>query len=120
MLQKISIHYKPKDITLEDMIEKLKFLGKLKIPFVLLVGVQFVIIYVTQIIGAIPGQNAVAMLNALFVVVIVYYVVISVGFLIYRKRLVSLMPFELTKKVRRVQISLEFHWHFSLLLVSLH
>ena len=33
MLQKVSIYYKGKDITLEDMVSKVKFLKKLQIPF---------------------------------------------------------------------------------------
>ena len=109
MLQKISIHYKPKDVTLEDMVEKLKFLGKLKIPFTVLVIMEFVIIYATQIIGALFIKITIVMFNIMITAVFLYYVVISIGFLIYRKKLISIMPVQLTKKVRKVPISLEFH-----------
>lgn len=101
MLQKISIRYKPKDITLEDMVEKLKFLGRLKIPFTFLIVLLFVIIYATQIVAGLNIQ-VLLMGNIMFGVVFIYYTITCVGFLVYRKKLISIMPFELTKKVKKV------------------
>src|SRR3954467_9124395 len=98
MLASISINYKGKPITIEDMLQQARFLKKLKIPFVCTVAVIFLLVVmraVTKHYGIIQVPSII-----LAAVVVLNWLACAGGFVIYGRRLVTLMPNSFSSKVR--------------------
>ena len=102
MMQNINKNYKGKDITLEEMVERVNFLQKLKIPFgVFLVGLT-VAVFVLETLAHLNPESRELLRTVMFIMVMLCWVFLILGYLIYGRRLIKLMPFQLTKKVTRV------------------
>eukprot|EP01119_Soliformovum_irregulare_P002386 TRINITY_DN12647_c0_g1_i1.p1 TRINITY_DN12647_c0_g1~~TRINITY_DN12647_c0_g1_i1.p1 ORF type:complete len:428 (-),score=47.81 TRINITY_DN12647_c0_g1_i1:15-1298(-) len=91
------------DVSLDQVIERVNFLRKLKFPFI---GIS-VLTFVLTIICAITRITRDPGINKLFEAIYALYMLlfclsVSIGFLIYRRRLAHLIPPQLSKKVSRV------------------
>ena len=104
MFQKINKNYKGKEVTLEEVVHKVKFLSRLKIPFAIFVVFVFVSMMSLSVLIGLDIQP-VLLDYLVHAQLAIYYLKLSVGFLIYGRKLVSLMPYEITKKVRMVRVS---------------
>jgi hypothetical protein len=112
MLQSISINYKAKTVTVEDMLKQATFLKKLKFPFIFTVTTLFVL-NVVQAVEKSKGNQVVPMV-ILTAYNVLNWLFCTGGFLIYGRRLVSLMPNHFSGRIRRLTTKL------TLLSVSLY
>lgn len=101
MFQKINKNYKRKDVTLEEVVHKVKFLSQLKLPFTIFAVFVFISMMTLTVIGGL-GIQLWLLDNIVNAELALIYVVLTIGFLVYGRKLVSLMPYELTRKVRKV------------------
>ena len=101
MLQKINKTYQPKEVTVEEVIEQVKFLRKLIIPFVLVVGVLLALLLALSILIGLEIREG-AMFVGFQTVVSVYWIAVFIGFVIYGRKLGDLMPPLLYNKVNKV------------------
>jgi hypothetical protein len=106
MLQRISINYRGKSVTVEDMLKHATFLKKLKLPFVILVATDTVLYLVVAITMSISDSDAVVPELLIVVYNCVIAIFISLGFLVYGRRLVSLLPNQYCGKVKRLSFKL--------------
>jgi len=103
MLQKISVReYKPKDITVEDMVDRLKFLGTLKPHFVVIVTFFFLFTFGTETVAALIPSRRRLMRLCWFSVDAMGFIVLAAGFLYYRRKMIKIMPPEITNKVKKL------------------
>mmetsp|Transcript_13738 Transcript_13738/g.19051 ORF Transcript_13738/g.19051 Transcript_13738/m.19051 type:complete len:374 (-) Transcript_13738:23-1144(-) len=116
MMQNINVHYKGKEVTVEDMVERVKFLQKLKIPFALFLILLTAAIYVMEIFMALEPQLTTSLLAILNIMVGLCWLFMLLGFLIYGRRLIRLVPFQITKKVKKLTHKLTVLSAFILLL----
>eukprot|EP00027_Filamoeba_sp_ATCC50430_P004017 CAMPEP_0168564506 /NCGR_PEP_ID=MMETSP0413-20121227/13288_1 /TAXON_ID=136452 /ORGANISM="Filamoeba nolandi, Strain NC-AS-23-1" /LENGTH=181 /DNA_ID=CAMNT_0008596195 /DNA_START=482 /DNA_END=1023 /DNA_ORIENTATION=- len=94
------MNYRGKEVTVEDMVAQVQFLQRLKIPFLLAIFIIFcsdILLMIGSVLLKLPLLHAI-----LVAVVVVYYIGLIIGFFIYRRKLVAIMPFELTKKVKKL------------------
>jgi hypothetical protein len=104
MLQSISINYKGKPITIEDILKQAKFLRRLKFPFV---G-TFIVIFLLDIVKAVTKQHGITTVpSAILAAVAAFaWLLCVLGFLIYGRRIVQLLPNKYSTKVKRLTVQL--------------
>jgi len=96
MLRTINTNYKGTHVTVEQVVQKVVFLKKLKIPFAVVV----LSVMIFQIVSAF---NFYAILPFIYYSTVVW-IVLMAGFVFYGRRLVSLMPPELFLRVRTLTL----------------
>jgi hypothetical protein len=98
------MNYKAKIVTVEEMLKQATFLKKLKFPFIFIVLTLFVL-YVVEAV-----ENSLGTPQTSLIVLAVYnclvWLLATGGFLIYGRRLVSLLPNNYSKKVKRLTFNL--------------
>lgn len=102
MLVNINKNYKGKQITLEQMVEKVNFLKKLRTPFICVVASVFTFQIISNFL-------VYFLKNILYFLLFIFYtqtlwLILTFGFIIYGRRLVSLMPPNLFKRVRKLTL----------------
>ena len=97
MMRKINSNYQ-KEVTVESVVEKVRFLKKLKYPFIVIIFINAVL----MIVWAFFERNGLYTI-VLFAIWLIVFILNCVGFLVYGRKLVSLMPKDIVKKVRRVR-----------------
>jgi len=104
MLEKINSQYESK-VTLEDVVSKTRFMSKLRIPFLVLNGFAFIVGLARDIaFVSIPPPRAIHYVWS--VVFLFLYFFEGIGFLIYGRKVVSVLPDILAVKMRRVTKSI--------------
>mmetsp|Transcript_3104 Transcript_3104/g.4250 ORF Transcript_3104/g.4250 Transcript_3104/m.4250 type:complete len:299 (+) Transcript_3104:1335-2231(+) len=103
MLQQINANYPGKPITMEDMLESIKFLKKFKMPFYLLSAWTLVFSILCD------AFTTIHLLPLTFnclqqVYFVLLWIAMTVGFFIIRKKLVALMPYQLSSQVRKMTL----------------
>jgi len=96
MLRTINTNYKGTHVTVEQVVQKVVFLKKLKIPFL-------VVVLSVMIFQIVAGFYFAAILPFIYYSTVVW-IVLMAGFVIYGRRLVSLMPPELFQRVRKLTL----------------
>ena len=101
MLQKINAKYPGKEITLQLVAKKVHFLSKLRIPFIIIVSLFFILYIVSTAVIYADIQSELP--TVYYGYIGVNWVVLATGFIFYGRRLVNLMPSSLFKKVNKVK-----------------
>ena len=123
MLAKINSTYKGEAITIESIVNQVKFLKvneisrifskmnqRLKIPFIciaiILFGLHFAICFVDP--KTKTGYTIIILYYCLFVI---FFFGLNIGFLVYGRKIVSVMSRDIAKKVKavRIRIFLEYY-----------
>jgi len=99
MLQSINVNYKGKSVTIEEIIKKVNNLRKLRFPFIGVVCLMFVI-SVVRTITSIYGIEVTVMSIILYVYTMINWFGLSLGYLVYGRKLVALMPNVLTSRMK--------------------
>eukprot|EP00027_Filamoeba_sp_ATCC50430_P008463 CAMPEP_0168560250 /NCGR_PEP_ID=MMETSP0413-20121227/10961_1 /TAXON_ID=136452 /ORGANISM="Filamoeba nolandi, Strain NC-AS-23-1" /LENGTH=259 /DNA_ID=CAMNT_0008591541 /DNA_START=249 /DNA_END=1024 /DNA_ORIENTATION=+ len=102
MMKSINMNYKGKEVTVEDMVERVQFLQKLKIPFGVFLVLLTIAVYALMTAARLNSKYVVPLFAVLYALIGLCWLMLLAGFLIYGRRLIRLMPFELTKKVSRL------------------
>jgi len=100
MLKAINKKYKGIDLTLETVLGQVKFVRRLKIPFAILVILLLVVEMVSHCYGEL---NMPVLLQIRLVYISIFWLFLLVGFIIYGRKLVGIMPPDLIPKVRKVR-----------------
>lgn len=108
MLSKINSSYS-KDVTIDDVVDKVRFLRKLKWPFIVIVILGFIIDIVYLIMRAIHPWNEGIIITYVWTVYYTFcWFMYAFGFVIYGFRLVRLLPPEVSGRMAQVSLQLEF------------
>ena len=105
MLQSINSKYPGIEITIEDVLTKVHFLSRLKIPFIISVLLLTIINEICQTVGVIYAPSL-FWLRTIYVAL--FWLILNIGYIIYGRKLLNLMPPELVKKVRKVIFNIIF------------
>lgn len=101
MLQKINTNYRGTVVTVEHVVQQVRFLRKLKIPFVIVISCLFFSHLAWSIVEGLK-INYVEPRRWFYIYLTLNLLVLCLGFLFYGRRLVQLMPYELSKKVKKL------------------
>jgi hypothetical protein len=100
MLEKINSRYKA-NVTVEDVLAQATLLKRLKIPFILVANVGFIVTVIHEFWRAyVEVDFDFSYLFAAYFILI--WISFTIGFFIYGKRLMDLMPQNISKKLRKV------------------
>ncbi len=131
-MEKINAKYKS-NLTLEDVLSKIKFVNRMKMPFLAVNLVAYALSILTFIFVGINDPNDLYFLYIWAIFLSVIFFLEAIGFLYFGRRLVNVMPDNIRQKMKRVRILLisygESIWLFLLtlsivilifILISLH
>jgi amino acid transporter len=98
MLKRVNSTYQG-SATIEEVLSRVKTIKKLKIPWIVVIALGFIIQWIKDIfLFYLPSWFRT--LRTVFFVL--FYLATSIGFLIYRRRLIKLMPKETLARTKRV------------------
>jgi len=104
-LKRISRNYKGQVVTLEGVVDRVRFLKKLQLPFLILTAVAFAAILSFTVAERFTKYPRIFYAMKHLIMVIAFGS-LSVGYLVYGKRLAALMPAELTRRVKKISLKL--------------
>lgn len=100
LLIRINSSYKGKALTVEDVVQRVNLLKRLRIPFIASVIIIFALNVVDSVTQDINYSFYRSWDIAYYTIFLFCWLALSAGFLVYGRKLVSLMPRDQLKKVR--------------------
>jgi len=101
MLEKINQKYKS-DLKLEDVLERLRFVNRLRFPFVLIIIISYVItaIMYALIIAGVSNLTSITYIWGIYFVGL--YLMVTIGFSVYGGKLIKILPVTFGTKMKKV------------------
>jgi len=101
MLEKINAKYKS-DLKLEDVLSKIRFVNRLKLPFVIIVIISYVLTAILYALIIVEAQNITSIVYIWAIFFVALYLVITIGFTVYGRKLIGVLPNAMAKRMRKV------------------
>ncbi len=110
MLEEINAKYKS-NLSLEDVLSKIKFVNRMKTPFVAVNMVAYALSIVTFIMSGLEDPNELYLLYMWAIFLSVIFFLEAIGFLYFGRRLVNVMPDNIKQNMGRVRKGYYlYHW----------
>jgi len=101
MLERINKRYQS-NVTLEDILGRVRFLQTLRIPFIVINALDVVLIIMYQIVRGVDPRSVNDAGDVWVVYTCILFVVLAGGFLFYGRRLLRVMPTIMVRKMKRM------------------
>ncbi len=105
MLEKINAKYKS-NLTLEDVLDKIKFVNRFKMPFLIINIIAYALSVITFVLIGVNSEFSLMLIYIWSAFLTVVFFMEAIGFLYFGRRLVNVLPDNVRDKMKRVRMEM--------------